>query len=200
MTVALDITNEARIKPFQNVCISGPGIIGLFCTKLSQLGGAQNIIILGRRFHTERGKRRIEAARLLGATMAFDTDKTEWKDEMQNKFPDGIERIIVTSPPQTIPDMFDIASFGAIVAFNGISFREANITFNANEFHFKKLKLIASHAIPNRGFPLALKLLSQKFIKHETLVTHVFPFEKIGDAFSVTNSKNESIIKLVITF
>ena len=200
LTVALDITREARIKPFQNVCISGPGIIGLFCTKLSQLGGAQNIIILGRRFHTERGKRRIEAAKLLGATMAFDTDKTEWKDEMQNKFPDGIERIIVTSPPQTIPDMFDIASFGAIVAFNGISFREANITFNANEFHFKKLKLIASHAIPNWGFPLALKLLSQKFIKHETLVTHVFPFEKIGDAFSVANSKNEGIIKLVITF
>lgn len=200
LTVALDITREAQIDQFQNVCISGPGIIGLFCTKLAKIHGAQHIIMLGRSFHRKRCKKRIETAKKMGATMVFDTDKPDWKHEIRNILHDGVERVLVTSPPQTIPDMFDIVSFGAHVIFNGISFREENITFNANNFHFKKLKLVASHAIPNWGFPQAFKLLSQKIMDQDSLITHVFTFDEISRAFSVANSRDEEVIKVMITF
>lgn len=200
VTVALDICREAQLNTFQSICISGPGIIGLSCVKIAELCGARKITVLGRDFQSARGKKRIEAARNMGAHAAFDTDDPEWKENIKKEFPDGIERIIITSPPASIPDTFDIASFGAVIAFNGISYREEKITFNANSFHFKKLKLIASHAIPNWGFPTAFKLLEEKTINHKTLITHTFPFDKIEEAFRTAASREKGVIKVVVTF
>jgi len=200
ITVALDITKKARIELFQNVCISGPGIIGLTCIKTAKLGGAKNVVVLGRRFKTKRGEKRREIAISMGACMVVDTDEPDWKEKIKKQFPGGFKRIIVTSPPLTISDTFSLASFGGIIAFNGISFRHENITFNANSFHFKKLKLVASHAIPNWGFPLAFEILTKKIIDYKSLVTHTFHFSDIEKAFEVANSKDESVIKVVVTF
>lgn len=200
LTVALDLMKEAHIQPFQNVCISGPGIIGLFCTKLSRISGAKTVTVLGRAFGTERGRIRKETATEMGATSVVDTDEPDWKKAVKDIVPDGYERIIVTSPPRTIPEVFELASFGATIVYNGISFREEDITFNANNFHFKKLKLIASHAIPNWGFPLAFNLLENKTFDYRRLVTHTFPFEKIKEAFKTATSSDEGVIKVIITF
>ena len=200
LTVAFDITREARIEPFHRVLISGPGIIGLFCTTLARNVGAREIAVLGRRLHTLRGKKRAEVAVLMGATEVFDTDKPDWRENVLKKFPEGFERIVITSPPRTIPYLLDFARFGGCIAYNGISFSEETITFNANTFHFKKLKLLASHAIPNWGFPLALDLLSKKKIDYEKLITHEYPFDKIEEAFSTALSPDEGVIKVVVIF
>jgi L-iditol 2-dehydrogenase len=200
LTVALDVVQRARLEPFQDVCISGPGIIGLFCTGLAAAAGASNVAVLGRSFRSERGRRRIEAAKSMGATEIFDTDERGWLKEAKREFPEGFHKIIVTSPPRTIPPLFDLASFGADIVFNGISFAEEAITFNANAFHFKKLTLAASHAIPNWGFPLAFKLLSQDVFKHKKLITHSFPLEQIEEAFVAAGSAEQGAIKVLITF
>jgi L-iditol 2-dehydrogenase len=200
LTVAFDITREARIEPFQRVLISGPGMIGLFCVTLARNVGAREIAVLGRHLHTPRGKKRAEAAMSMGATEVFDTDELDWREKVKNRFPDGFERIVVTSPPRTIPGLFELARFGGCIAYNGISFSEETITFNANAFHFKKLKLFASHAIPNWGFSLALDLLSQKKIDYEKLLTHEYPIDEINEAFTTALSPDKGVIKVVVTF
>jgi len=200
LTVALDVVQRARLEPFQDVCISGPGIIGLFCTGLAAAAGAGNIAVLGRSFQSERGKRRIEEAKSLGATRFFDTDGQGWLEEAKREFPEGFHKIIVTSPPRTIPPLFDLACFGAHIVYNGISFPEPDISFDANAFHFKKLTLAASHAIPNWGFPLAFKLLRQNMFKHKKLITHSFPLEQIEEAFITAGGKEQGAIKVMITF
>lgn len=199
LTVAFDLLNRAQIEPFQSVCVSGPGIIGLFCTKLATEAGARKIVVLGRSFQTKRGGIRMEAAQRLGAAVVVDTDEDAWVDTVKEAVPDGFEKIIVTSPPRSIPATFELACFGADIIYNGISFREQEITFNANTFHFKKLALIASHAIPNWGFPLAFELLSRKLFNSARLVTHSFAFEDIEKAFTIAASRDEAAIKVVIT-
>jgi L-iditol 2-dehydrogenase len=199
LTVALDVMREAAVQPFHNVIVSGPGIIGLFCTKLASLAGGDTIIVLGHRLDTERGRARSEAAMGMGATAVIDADTPGWQNEVRERFSGPVHRIIVTSPPRTIPPLFELASFGAWIVYNGISFREEDITFNANSFHFKKLRLIASHAIPNWGFPLALELLSRKEHGLNSLVTHQFPFDRIEEAFRTARSSSEGVIKVVIT-
>ncbi len=199
LTVALDVMREAAVEPFHNVIISGPGIIGIFCTMLASLAGGDRVIVLGHRLNTERGRARSEAAMRMGATAVIDADTPDWQDEVRERFGGPVHRIIVTSPPRTIPPLFDLASFGAWIVYNGISFREEDITFNANSFHFKKLRLIASHAIPNWGFPLALELLSRKEQGLSSLVTHRFPFDRIDKAFKTARSSNEGVIKVVVT-
>lgn len=200
LTVALDVVRRARLEPFQDVCISGPGIIGLFCTGLAAAAGAGNIAVLGRSFASGRGKRRIEAAQSMGATDVFDTAEPGWLDRVKRRFPEGFQKIMVTSPPRTIAPLFDLACFGADIVYNGISFPEPDVTFDANAFHFKKLTLAASHAIPNWGFPLAFKLLSQDVFQHKALITHSFPLDQIEEAFVTAGSAEQGVIKVLITF
>jgi len=200
ITVALDITKEAQINPLQNVCISGPGIIGLASIGIAKLSGAEIIVVLGRRFNTKRGKKRRDVALQMGASIVIDTELSDWRNEIKKDFPEGFERIIVTSPPKTIPPILPIASFGGIIAFNGISFLDENITFNANSFHFNKLKLVSSHAIPNWGFPTAFQLLKKRIIDYKTVVTHKFKFSEIERAFQVASSIDEPVIKVIVTF
>jgi len=200
ITVALDLLKQSKIGLSQNVLISGPGTIGLICTKLAKLSGVKKVAVLGHAQNTPRGKKRLQTALLLGADCIYDTDEKDWKEKVKKDFPAGFERIIVSSPPETIPDTFDFARFGGRIVFNGISYRNENITFNANDFHFKKLSLIASHAIPNWGFPIALDLLKENVIDADILVTHIFPFTDLKNAFKLASSIKDEVIKVVVTF
>ena len=199
LTVAQDVVRRAKLEPFQDVCISGPGIIGLFCTGLAAAAGAGNIAVLGRSFRSERGRRRIEAAKSMGATEIFDTAEQGWLEKVKRRFPEGFQKIMVTSPPGTIAPLFGLASFGADIVYNGISFPEPRLAFDANEFHFKKLTLAASHAIPNWGFPLAFRLLRQNAFDHKNLITHSFPLERIEEAFDTAASSEQGVIKVLVT-
>ena len=162
--------------------------------------GARRVVVLGKGFETERGRRRKEAAQELGADAVVDTDRKEWIEQVKAEVPEGFEKIIVTSPPRSIPPTFELAAFGADIIFNGISFRDEEITFNANSFHFNKLALIASHAIPNWGFPQALEMLAEMKPECRQLITHRFPFEKSHEALRIAGSKDQGVIKVMVTF
>jgi threonine dehydrogenase-like Zn-dependent dehydrogenase len=198
LTVAMDLFHRAKIEPYQHVCICGPGIIGLFATKLAVDSGAGTVVVLGRGLETPRGRCRQEAALALGADSVVDTDEENWIEQVKSKVPEGFEKIIVTSPPRSIPPTFELAAFGADIVFNGISFQEEEITFNANSFHFNKLSLIASHAIPNWGFPRALQMLADMKPECRGLITHRFTFEQIHEAFQVAGSKDHGVIKVMV--
>ena len=39
--------------------------------------------------NTQRGKKRLETARLFGADQVYDTDEMNWQDKVEIDFPDG---------------------------------------------------------------------------------------------------------------
>lgn len=87
--------------------------------------------------------------------------------------PRGVDRVLVTAPPRALLDGIQIAKYGGIIAFIGIEYGEgAEITFDVNRFHFKKLQLRASFAVPNMMFPTALDLLKRRVIDPELFITH----------------------------
>ena len=200
ITVALDLLKRIEIKPLNDVLISGPGTIGLIFTRLAKLVGAKRVAVLGHAQNTHRGGKRLQTALDFGANNVYDADEKNWKEKVKKDYPKGFDRIVITSPPETIPPTFELARFGGKIVYNGISFEKENITFNANEFHFKKLSLIASHAIPNWGFPIAFDLMNEGIIDANILVTHVFQFSNLFEAFKVASSKNDEVIKVVVKF
>jgi len=200
VTVALDLMKQADLDIYQDVLVSGPGIIGLSCVRLAKLSGARRVAVLGRAKKSPRGRKRLEAAFQMGADRVYDTDEPGWKEEIKGDFTRGFQRVIITSPPSTIPATLDLAAFGAWVVYNGISFSDETLSFNANSFHFKKLRLIASHAIPNWGFPRAFDLIRDKQIDTEHLVTHIFTFPNVEDAVKTASSRELEVIKVIVTF
>ncbi len=198
MTVALDLCREADIQLFDDVLIMGPGVIALGCIALSRLRGAAKIVVVGRNLDTVRGKYRAKVAYEAGADLVVDSATPNWKEELREQFPALFKRVIVTSPPKTIPDGIDLAGFQGQIVFNGIDFADDSVTFKANDFHFAKKRLVASHAIPNWGFPQAFNLIQQGLIPSSLLITHTFALHELEEAFAMFKKSDEEVIKPVI--
>ena len=105
---------------------------------------------------------------------------------------------MVTAGPSVIPEMFQVAAFGGIISFLGIDMAHGEITFNANDFHFKKLQLRASFAAPALWFPRALDLLKNKVVDPDDFITQTFPLEKIQTWFEKQRDDSSDVIKMVM--
>jgi L-iditol 2-dehydrogenase len=198
ITVALDLCREADIQLFDDVLIMGPGVIGLSAIVLSKLRGAHKIVVVGRNLDSVRGKYREKVAYQLGADLVVDSATPHWKEKLKEQFPSLFHRVIVTSPPKTLSDGIDLAGFHGQIVFNGIDFADDRVTFHANDFHFAKKRLIASHAIPNWGFPQAFELLKQGLIPSSLVLTHTFGLHALEQAFALFTKTGEEVIKPVI--
>lgn len=200
LTVSLDLWREADITLGDNILIIGPGIIGLGLIKLAKLSGAANVVIAGRNLETVRGETRQKASKALGAELCVETADKTWKKSLKKLYPSGFNKVIVTAPPQLIPDAVELTGFGGDIIYNGINFKNDSLMLSANELHFQKKHLKTSHAIPNWGFPIALDLLKSKSIDPELLLTHKYKFSDIHEAFMTAQAADKPVIKVVVDF
>lgn len=175
-----------------DVAVVGLGPIGLMTIALAKAAGARNIYAIQK---SDRSKARIELAKKLGATVILT------KDTDLNSYPfprGGLNKIMVTAGPSVIPEMFKIAVYGGIISFLGIDMANGNITFNANDFHFKKLQLRASYAAPALWFPRALDLSKNKVVDPDDFITQTFPLEEIQKWFEKQRDDSSDVIKMVM--
>jgi L-iditol 2-dehydrogenase len=135
----------------------------------------------------------------MGADAVVDLSRGSLGDQAKALCPAGFDRVLITAPPRTLPDAVRVARFGGIIGLIGIEFGPgARVELDVNEFHFKKLQLRASHAIPDVRFPAILDALRDGSIDASLLVTHVFKLEESARALQVAASRDEPVIKVVV--
>jgi L-iditol 2-dehydrogenase len=195
LTVALDVVEEAGLPIGSDVAVFGAGPIGLMVLKLAKMKGARKVLLTAR----SHSKARIALAKKLGANRVVEVDKEDLVEVARREFPAGVERVFVTAPPVTIPSAFEIARFGATIVFNGISFENSMISFDANDFHFKRLQLHATHSIPNLRFPIALDLVKSKAVDPDLFISHTFAFDDLPEALRIAENDKERAVKVVVT-
>ncbi len=201
LTVALDLLQRADPDFCDEVAVFGPGPIGLMLTRLAKLRGARRVFLTGSNRATARGRRRLEIGVQMGADMTLAESEDDIVATIKAAVPHGLDRVLVTAPPCTLPLAFEIARFGAIIGLIGIEFGLGEeVTFDANAFHFKKLQLRASHAIPNHYFPMALDLLARRVVDPDILVSHTFPLDEYEVAFQTLTDPEQPGVKIVLTF
>lgn len=191
--VAVDLVETVGIGLNDTVLVVGLGPIGLMALRLAKLKGAKKIYAAAR----SHSVKRIELARQYGADEIIFTDITPLESYA---FPNGgVDKILVTSPPQTIPEAIKTARAGGIIGFIGIEYGSgANITFDANDFHFKKLQLRASHASPALFFPMCIDLLKSGAVDGDALISHTFGLEQFADSMRVLKEDRGSTVKMVM--
>jgi len=190
--VAIDLVRLSNITPESNVLVLGQGPIGLMAMALVLNMGARRV------FTTELKARqkRVELSLKFGADKCLDPSETDLESF---DFGCKIDRILVTAPPKVLPSAFNIACKGGIVSFIGIGIGEgAKISFDANEFHFKKLQLRASFASPAQFGPQALRYLREGVIDGKAIVTHTFALDRIAEAIKVAQTDSTAVKVLVI--
>ena len=191
--VAMDLFYTTGIELNDDVAVVGLGPIGLMTIALAKAAGARNIYAIQR---NAKSQKRIELAKKLGATEVILTSET---DLTQYPFPrGGLNKIMVTASPQVLPQMMKLCVYGGIIGFLGIANQHGMISFDANDFHFKKLQLRASYAVPALWFPRALELLKAKVVDPKDFITHTFPLEKIEEFFCKQRDDISDVIKMVM--
>ena len=74
----------------------------------------------------------------------------------------------------------------------------ANITFDANEFHFKKLQLKASYASPALYFPRCIDLINSGKINTKAMISHRFELKDIETAMRNLTLDRANTVKVVM--
>lgn len=190
--VALDLFYTTGIELNDDVAVVGLGPIGLMAIALAKAAGARNVYAIQR---SGRSKARIELAKKLGATVILSGET----DLATYPFPrGGLNKIMVTATPQVLPQMMKLCVYGGIIGFLGIDSRHGEITFNANDFHYKKLQLRASYAVPALWFPRALELLQRRVVNPDDFITQTFPLEQIEAYFCKQRDDSSDVIKMVM--
>ena len=191
--VALDLFYTTDIKINDDVLVVGLGPIGLMALKLAKVSGARNIYGVANSWSSAR----IRAAKELGATDIILADKGQLADY---KFPrGGVDKIMSTAPPNTIPDAMKVANIGAIIGFLGIEYGGGeNITFNANDFHFKKLQLRSSFAAPALYFPRCVELIKSGVIDPALFISHTFKLDRTAEYMIKARDDKATPIKMVM--
>lgn len=198
-SVAMDLVETAGVPLGADVVVFGPGPIGLLAIRIAKLKGARRVFATVAELNSKRSRKRAEVAKKFGADEVIDLSRENLVERMQSLCPAGVDRVMITAPPRTLPDAIHIAKFGGVIGLIGIEYGSGSkVEIDVNEFHFKKLQLRASHAIPDVRFPKILTAFQDLSIDAAVLATHVFKIEDSAEALKIAASKDEPVIKVVI--
>lgn len=191
--VALDMTYVADIALGDDVLVLGLGPIGLMSIPLARMKGAGHIYAVNR-----SGGWRADIAFQYGADSIILTQDTPINEIAFRK--GGVDRALVSASSSAVLDAIPAMNYGGIISYIGIEYGPgAELRFDANDFHFRKLQLRASHAAPALYYPTCLQLLNDGHVDGEALISHTMPLEQIGEAMTLLRDAREETLKIVIT-
>ena len=99
LAVSLTAVLNAEIPLGGSVVVLGPGPLGLMAAKVAKLRGAGFVALTGLNRKTPREKARLDLAEHYGADLVIETESQSVEDLIKARFPKGVDRVIVTSPP-----------------------------------------------------------------------------------------------------
>ena len=136
---------------------------------------------------------------MCSSDLVVPTDRVDLAEEIRKRFPQGVDRVIVTSPPASLADAFRIIRYGGVITFLGLSFRPGENLFklDVNEAIFRKITLKPSFAEPALRFPTALALIRNRQIRPELYQTHFCSFSDHASLFASALNGDLPIIKPV---
>ncbi|MGB9619979.1 MAG: zinc-dependent alcohol dehydrogenase [Armatimonadota bacterium] len=199
LAVSLTAVLLAEIPVGGSVAVLGNGPLGLMAARLAKYRGAGFVAITGLAAENEREKARFAAAEKFGCDLQIQVGRQSVEDEIMRRFPKGVDRVIVSSPPDSIYDALKIIRFGGIITFFGLHFGGKNvISVDINDLIFRKITLRPAFAEPAINFPVSLRLLQEGVIDAGALVTHTFGFDDAMSIFAGIIDGSKPIVKAVM--
>jgi L-iditol 2-dehydrogenase len=199
LAVSLTSVLHAQIPLGGSVVVLGDGPLGLMAAQLARLQGAGFVGITGLAADSPLSRARQQLAACMGCDMVVQIGKQSVEDEILGKFPEGVDRVIVTSPPESMYDAMKIIRYGGIITFFGLHFGGKNmVNVDINDLIFRKISLVPTFAEPAINFPVAFRLLRDGLIDAKALVTHTFGFDQAKEMMGAIVKGNQPIVKAVM--
>ncbi|MCD6470157.1 zinc-dependent alcohol dehydrogenase family protein [Candidatus Bathyarchaeota archaeon] len=185
--------DNVGIKAGESVLIVGAGPIGLLLMQLVRNFGASMII------QTDLEDYRLEKALELGADRVVNVrkeDPIKVIKELTGGY--GVDVAIeAVGSPKAITQAVEAVRKGGRVNIFGVSPQDAVWQVKPFDLYSKELTITTSYRSPYT-FQRAVKMASSGRLKLKPLISHIFPLEKIAEAFEILDKKLDNVMKVIL--
>jgi len=199
LAVSLTSVLNAQVPLGGSVLVLGNGPLGLMSALLARIRGAGFVAIASRGGSSPLRAARKAAAEKAGFDMVLGCAPEELVQRITSRFPAGVDRVIVSSPPQSLREALAVIRFGGLITFYGLHLGGANVLpMDVNDLIFRKITLVPTFAEPAINFPLSLSLLREGRIDAGTIITHTFGLDGAKEALGGIVDGTLPAVKAVI--
>lgn len=190
LAVAAHAVKRADIQLGDSVLITGAGAIGLLTSALCRLRGASKIIVSDLQDH------KLEMAKEFGATHVVNPQKEDFHEAIHKlTHGKGVDRAFeCVGLEATLSQVIKSLKKNGLATMVGI-FEKPSANLDVSRFITHEIRLQGSQGYC-WDFPVAISVA--KSIPLEKLVTHVFPLDRLEDAFAAAFDSKQNAIKIQI--
>lgn len=182
---------SAPIRSGDSACVIGPGPLGLFSAEVLRAKGVKDLLILGisiDEFRLDLAKNRL----------SFETLNTDLEDpvERKNLMTDGygFDTVVVAAgAPAALKSAIPLSSKGGQIIVIGI-FPE-DISIPASDLVRRQISLRGSYGSAWRHYEEAIRLLKDKMVRADKIVSHQFSLDEGEEAFQMAKAKTGSKVQ-----
>ena len=109
----------------------------------------------------------------------------------------GSDKVIITSPYNTIPKVLKEVDSYSNITFNGIS-KETKVELEMDKWHFKNLCIWPSFPHPQSDFKEEINIIKGNKDILRSIITGIYNLDDIEEAFESLNDKTQDNIKVLI--
>jgi len=181
----------SNIQANTNVLITGQGVSGLVMTQVISLFSPKNLAV------TDLNPAKLELAKKYGATHTYQipSEHTPTMDIVGKDFPDGFDVVIpCLLEGAGMVDALDACAFGGRIVMYGC-IGPCEEPFDFFKMHKKRVDIYSTE--PKRDIDMrrfwqeGLQLVEDGLVNTVEMVTHRFPLEKVGEAFTLRDDKSD---------
>ncbi|MDD5011336.1 MAG: zinc-binding dehydrogenase, partial [Phycisphaerae bacterium] len=192
-TIGLYSAKQGLSQNYNSIAILGSGPIGLSCMTAAKILGAKKI------YMTDKLDYRLAVAKKHGADWVGNPDKSDIVEQVNKLEPLGVDVVYECAGQQsTIDEGIKILRPGGKIVLVGIP-RENRISISIDQTRRKEITIVNIRR-QNRSTEESIKLLADKKVNVDFMVTHTFPFKDATKAFELASGYKDGIIKAMIEF
>jgi len=189
--VAVDMIKVAEIGLTDRVLVVGTGAIGLMALAIARHRTTGVVVAANR----SAGK--LDIAKRLGADAVVSLKETPLAE--CGKPYGGFDKVLVTTPPHTLPDSLTAAAYGGYVVYIGFDWGPGGvISLDTTAMHAGKKQLRSSFASPAVYLPEALHLLRTGAVPSQEIISHRYPLSRLGEAITLVHENHDATRKVMI--
>ena len=194
---ATNAVDRADVRLADSVVVLGAGFMGLLVTQLVRLRGARTILVADTRGDV------LELAAATGATRTVNL-RTESLTDIVRAETGGLGADVtfeVTGTQAALDTVGEVTRMSGKVVLVGFH-QGADRTVPLGHWNWMAFDLRNAHfrdpAVIARGMTTGMQLLATRQLQLESLVTHRFDLDSIGEAFAAAAAKPEGFVKAVV--
>lgn len=190
--IAIHTVDLAHLKPGQTVAVLGAGPIGLLTAAVAKAAGASDI------FMTEPLAHRRQFALDYVAEVALNPDDTDVVAEIMRRTNGrGVDVAFeAAGAPETPEQAAAVVRIGGKVVVGGIP-SDDTMTMTASTVRRKGLTIKLVRRMKH-VYPRAIVMVQKGLVDVKPLVTHLFPLERIAEAFDLVVDYDDGVLRALI--